>query len=266
MPAFTLFNDEEEDRQREQARQVLRGEKDPSEVGFSPFTTSVTSSKADQIHEDRSEVEQETDEAFNAPITTDFEKWKESPNRYDYPGVDTVPAGKAEERAERKLSKAKEEGIVTDVNRGASFEGGVRGRASWGEDGTEVMVSGKVEEGDEPDPRFKKGPVLSHEVGHAVDHAADFGFRDLVKENDELREEAISVSEQMRGTFETASDERKQYRAEDPDTGSKELFADFFASATVQPRATKRQAPKLTEAVQDQSNIGEIFDNDNSVF
>lgn len=45
--------------------------------------------KAKRSHEHRRVRSQYTDEARQAPVTTDYEKWRKNPDRYDYPGVDT---------------------------------------------------------------------------------------------------------------------------------------------------------------------------------
>lgn len=48
------------------------------------------------LHQRRSERSQELDEEFNAPITTDIEKWANDKDHWDFPGVDTGPTFRKE--------------------------------------------------------------------------------------------------------------------------------------------------------------------------
>jgi len=50
-----------------------------------------------QIHESRTDYAQKQDEARDARLTTDVEKWASDPNSWDFPGVDTGPQFREEQ-------------------------------------------------------------------------------------------------------------------------------------------------------------------------
>jgi hypothetical protein len=239
-------------------------ESDPTNpVAESPFTTRVTGTQkqaVEKVHEARSERAQRADESFNAPTTTDAQKWARNKDQLDYPGVDTVPQSRLRERANQVTRRASERGFVSSVSREAELEGGLRGYASYSGDTTDVSVDRSVATGEDSDPRFDEGPVLAHEVGHAVDNATDFQLSDeLAGDNasEQIREEAKRVSQTMRGVFEDAPEEQREYRE-----SSRELFADVFASLQTQPQATKREAPNLTQKIDDvefEDGLDEFF-------
>lgn len=249
--------------------------KDPENpVADSPFTTRITGTQrqaVERVHNNRSEAAQEADESFNAPTTVDARKWAESPNEFDYPGVDTVSDSVQRDRAQDLTEFAQSSGIVEDVNVeseiSVSSDGvdNIMGRASTDEFGTSstVQVLDDVESGDVDDPRFDFGPVLAHEVGHAVDFGSGLTFSEALEKdgNEELREEAVEVSKTVRGPFENASDDRIDYRSGDGE-GSRELVADFVAARTLQPRATERIAPDLTDEFDEEfrDEFGRDFD------
>jgi hypothetical protein len=228
-------------------------------VADSPFTTRITGTQrqaVERVHNNRSKKAQRADESFNAPTTVDAEKWAKSPNEFDYPGVDTVSDSNQRNRAQRLTQFAQSSGVVEDVSVESDLSvssdgvGNPMGRASTDEFGTSstVQVRDDVDSGDVDDPRFDFGPVLAHEVGHAIDFGSGLTFSEALEEdsNKELREQAVTVSKTVRGPFEDASDDRIDYRSGEGE-GSKELVADFVAARTLQPRATERIAPELTE-------------------
>jgi len=244
-------------------------------VADSPFTTRITGTQrqaVERVHNNRSEAAQEADESFNAPTTVDARKWAEQPNRFDYPGVDTVSDSVQRDRAQDLTDFALSSGVVEDVSVESDISvasGGVgnpMGRASTDEFGTStsVEVRDNVKSGDVEDPRFAFGPVLAHEVGHAVDFGSGLTFSEALEKdsNEQLREQAVTVSKTVRGPFENASDNRIDYRSGEGE-GSRELVADFVASRTLQPRATKRIAPDLTEKFNDEfeDEFAQDFDN-----
>jgi hypothetical protein len=47
--------------------------------------------RASVRHGRRSEAERIADESFNAPIAPDYETWARNIDRFDWPGVDTIP-------------------------------------------------------------------------------------------------------------------------------------------------------------------------------
>jgi len=263
-------------RQREDFTDSTRPPSEDPEnpVADSPFTTRITGTQrqaVERVHNNRSEAAQEADESFNAPTTVDARKWAEAPNKFDYPGVDTVSDSVQRDRAQDLTEFAQSSGIVEDVNVESDISvssdgvGNPMGRASTDEFGTSstVQVRDDVERGDVDDPRFDFGPVLAHEVGHAVDFGSGLTFSEALERdsNEELREEAVEVSKTVRGPFENASDERIDYRSGEGE-GSRELVADFVAARTLQPRATERIAPELTEEFDEEfeDEFGRDFD------
>lgn len=67
---------------------------------FGDFNIDISDKdSAEAAHEQRSAESQRIDERMRAPITTDLDKWKDNPDKYDYPGVDT-PTGEPD--AKRK--------------------------------------------------------------------------------------------------------------------------------------------------------------------
>jgi len=225
-------------------------------VAESPFTTVIEGKDreaVERVHESFSEATQGLDESFNAPTTVDVGKWAENPDRLDYPGVDTIPKEEQRRRGEALADFATEEGIVANISFPSVIDslagvGKTMGIATErrGDRGSDVAVRESVRDEEEPDPRFAFGPVLAHEVGHAIDFGSGRRINRILHGNQELREEATEVSRTVRGPFEDASEARINYRAEGV-TGRQELAADFVMSRTIQPRATERIAPELTE-------------------
>lgn len=229
----------------------------------SPFTVKASGPRKrslEKIHQNRSERAQDVDEQQNAPITTDEEKWIENKNRYDYPGVDTIPESRMAARAESAAKVAQEQGALDKVEQKGNARSGLQGKFSpqgrdtYGKEANAVRVQ---ENASEP------SKTLAHEVGHAF----DFGFGEsrgfnlggqlLGLEDEsvdeeterELFEEAKNLSKKARGGFGS----KRQYR-----TRFEELTADVVGQAIVQPRATKRDAPKLFERMQEVDEDGTL--------
>lgn len=231
----------------------------------SPFNVSVEGPRQkslEKIHSERSARAQDVDEQQNAPITYDEEKWLENKNRLDYPGVDTIPPARQARRAETAASMAKERGMVDRVEHKGSAKTlagkfSPKGNDTYGKDENVVRVQGTA---DQPER------TLAHEVGHAIDfgHGEERGFHltnelfDLDTptnqgETEDLTEEAIGLSKKARGNFFEGGQYRREYT---------ELTADAIGQAIIQPRATKRDAPKLFERVKESAEergFGDIF-------
>lgn len=213
----------------------------------SPFTVEASglgAKSVEKIHESRSERAQTVDEKQNAPVTTDEEKWVENKNRYDYPGVDTIPAGRQQRRAERAGRAALDLGVADRVEQKGSAKNlqgkfSPKGSSTYGGGENVARVQGTAN---------KPERTLAHEVGHAFDYGTEGGRYGLSKrlfqepddpsERNELEKEAIKISERGRGDFKGQQSYRRKHA---------ELTADLFAQATIEPRATKREAPKLFE-------------------
>jgi len=220
----------------------------------SPFRVSVVGPRkrsVEKVHENRSERAQDVDEQQNAPITTDEEKWLQNPNRYDYPGVDTIPETRQKRRAERAAQVAQERGAVDRVEQKGSAKNlqgkfSPEGTSTYGREDDVVRVQGNATEPER---------TLAHEVGHALDYGFGEGRGyDLTNElfdldtptsegqTEELTEQAKTVSKKARGDFKGQQQYRRQF---------KELTADALGQAIIQPRATKRDAPNLFERIED---------------
>lgn len=229
--------------------------------------------KAERVQENRSERAKEIDRRYNAPIPDKAEKWIEHPNRYDLPGVDTIPNKIQEKRVQRLVPILKEKGFVDeykeDVEKGMSGIAGkyipeYTGSSPKGKEGRKQVFIKK------DDPRTK-----AHEIGHAIDYEKqerimkeegirsskatalrDFAVSDKKKTKlrtnrlikDKIREEekqAVKISERMRGKV--SNDYRRK---------TSELTADALSSFILEPRAFKREAPDLYENLK--SGIEEI--------
>lgn len=220
----------------------------------SPFTVEASGlgpAAVEKVHESRSERAQDVDEQQNAPVTTDEEKWIENKNRYDFPGVDTIPERRQQARAENAA------GVVQDLNAVDRVEqkGSAKtlqgkfspsGSKTYGRDEDVVRVQGNANQPER---------TLAHELGHAI----DFGFGDergyslsdelfgldtptSEGETEALVDQAKEVSEKARGDFEGQESYRREFT---------ELTADVVGQAILQPRATKRDAPQLFDRIED---------------
>jgi hypothetical protein len=224
----------------------------------SPFTAQSSFTVRDIAgarHEARSEQAQSTDEALNAPIAPDYETWRENPDQYDLPGIDTISRDRLRERGREAVQRALDSGAVDSVGT-SDFDGGTKGRFNrkfTREDGENVMkrtINRKPNLDDEEDfASFAEGPVLAHEAGHAFDNEAadssadaDFASESGLFDDEQLDEEATRLSKRARGEF---AESQLDYRESDT-----ERFADAFALAEVEPQAAKREAPNLFEKIQ----------------
>lgn len=241
----------------------------------SPFTVETSGlgrKSLDKIHESRSERAKTVDEKQNAPVTLDEEKWVENKNRYDYPGVDTIPAGRQQRRAERAGRLAMDLGAADRVEQKGSAKN-LQGKFStdmsstYGRGENVARVQGTAE---------KPERTLAHEVGHAFDYASegpsDYGemldtnksyglsqklFRqpDDAEKRNQLEKEAIEISKRGRGDFKGQQSYRRKHE---------ELTADLFAHAVIEPRATKREAPELFdrfESIAEEEGFAEAIPN-----
>jgi len=225
-----------------------------SSMTTSPFTVEASGigpAAVEKIHESRSERAQDVDEQQNAPVTTDEEKWLENKNRYDYPGVDTIPKTRQRKRAEKAAQVAEETGAADRVEQKGSAKNlqgkfSPEGTSTYGREDDVVRVQGNATEPER---------TLAHEVGHALDYGFGEGRGyDLTNElfdldtptsegqTEELTEQAKTVSKKARGDFKGQQQYRRQF---------KELTADALGQAIIQPRATKRDAPNLFERIED---------------
>jgi len=192
------------------------------------------SEKAREDMAERSPVERRTDRSYNAPITFDYDTWSEAPDRYDMPGVDTVPE---QRRAERTTKKAKRGGF--GINPG-KIRGGASGKATGDTANVDVGSS------------FDPVSTAAHEVGHLAESsiAGRDGVSSELFQDDGLKEEAEELAVRRRSMVSSAETIKDAYHEDDYES---ELFADAFAVATEEPRAAKREAPNLVRKLQDET-------------
>lgn len=215
----------------------------------SPFTVYAEDDKratAAEIHNARPPAERAEDESGNEPIELELESWESKIGTRDFPEVDTVPHDELLNRAETARRAAEESLFVERVVRDASFD-------EQGKLGQFLPAVRRVELDTLEDsfPACRTAPVLAHELGHAFhvgisrrDEKAGFASgTDSVFETSDERDDAVAISERMRGTVpdDTAA---RSYRLE-----TEELFADVFASYVLEPEAARRVGPAAVERV-----------------
>lgn len=235
-----MARDELADRDRLGGQFFNDSSRDPPETLSSFNTEARSTSSAREYHESRSERSQTMDEKYNAPITLNYEAWRENPNRLDIPGVDTIPYSEEQRRGREFGERATEAGVVSKVK-----EDGRLGRSKMGVYkgmSREVWLNPQVVDNPDIDPRFREGPVIAHEVGHGIDSKLGYTSMLDLERDPETKEQVRRVSRMMRGEWSDASSTRQKYR-----NLPGELVADFFASYATQPRATRREAPDVVE-------------------
>jgi len=227
--------------------------------------------KAREFHKKRSSRSKSVDEKHLAPTTNDYDKWKENPNRLDFPTVDTINEETLAERRQQVEEKALEQGVVDEIKKTSQEK--TRGKFSPSENS--LYGEGDNVVGLQKNLGSRKDFVVPHEIGHAVDYVEDEerdgfvisdefrrannkeradkleGFDDDMQpifpeeglETEKIRDELIDVSETVRGR--TAGNE--SYRESE-----EELFADVFASMAVEPRAARREAPDAVREVEEE--------------
>ena len=203
-----------------------------------------------ETHSNRSARSRSMDEKFNAPVTLDVEKWREDPNRYDLPGVDTIPYDEERRRGVEFTDRVQEAGLVDKVKEDGRMSramGRFRVRTDSSGVNREIWLNPAITDNPDVDPRFREGPVRAHEAGHAIDHDIGYSIWNSLRREGEsgATDEVRDVSRMMRGDYSNVDPSRREYR----DSG-KELIADFFASYAIQPRATRREAPRATEIIE----------------
>lgn len=243
---------EQEPEEFRESRFTRRKSDDP----VTPFTAEPlpTAQNVGEVrHQERTERAQHVDEEYNAPIASDYETWAENPNRYDLPGVDTIPQEEQRQRGRQAAERAKDAGLIDKIER-TGLSGNMRGRFTT--DDPRSVPTGeeperKIQAEDSLDdefPVFQEGPVFAHETGHAIDFAVGVGERfgsqgDFFEGREEdLKDEALTLTERMRGAIAPGE---QAYRED-----ARELVADAFASMAIEPRAARREAPNLVEALE----------------
>ncbi|MFB1065699.1 hypothetical protein, partial [Natrinema sp. H-ect4] len=133
----------------------------------SPYTLrggGESKAKANAIHENRPNADQQEDENSNEPITLEVDTWEENVWEMDFPHVDTIPHAKLFGRATRVLEFAERSGYVNN----SELDGSI--------DENDVLgyfdpVPRRIVVDTDPDDFLgaRKGPTVAHELGHAFD-------------------------------------------------------------------------------------------------
>jgi len=229
-------------------KQVRSRERSP----FSPFNTIVRGEVVQmmqKVHQARSPRSRAIDESFNAPLTTNEEKWLRNPNRLDYPGVDTIPAttmkkkGKAaaytllkfkdlhhftEGRYKLKGStmgafyplgkkKFKKEKRKIERNDGSTYEYTISTPTISYK--PEIHISKESKKRENPS---RHSHTIAHEVGHAIDHAiSQRQVKEYIDKRDSkpqkhsknlaahFKDQMESVSNHMRGSYRLTKSEKE---------------------------------------------------------
>lgn len=224
-----------ESRNEDDAFIQVAGEADEVDAPLTQEQVNVEGERVEKAREynqeERSARARDVDDNYNAPVTTDYEKWQENPNRLDFPGVDTIPAEKRQQRAATFAANAQEAGLVENFEIGT----GLFGESS---PGTRGSASGSTVEVD-TSRAFDAAETLAHEVGHKVEEQVrDRESSLFMGDSDEQAAETLTT--QLRGKPDDA------YRESDS-----ERFADAVAATVLSPRRAKRDAPAFVESLQD---------------
>jgi len=207
--------------------------------------------QATRDHAERSEAAREADESFNAEqIALNYDQWRSSPNRFDMPGVDTVPRDRRLERTREVAGSLSEKGALEEVN--VTPSGPDKGRSVTGLAAGRAVYAASAR--DDPES------TVAHELGHIAD-AADEGragiTRDIFggtagatedEQTQRLREEGARLASRRRSL--SLRPEVIVEKAEDRDFGGggfDEVFADAFAEFVEEPRRARAEAPQLAE-------------------
>jgi len=224
--------------------------------GDTPFTLrggGESLERAQELHDERTELDRKNDEESNEQLTRSLEDWRADMDEWDFPFVDTIPLDEQRSRAEQIADLAIQEGFVEKIERDVDFrDETVRGK-HWS--GPQL-----IEVGTDPDdfPGFQFGIVLAHELGHAFYEALspDSGIeeqRDTFLSDDE-KAQAREISERLHGPFIEADGPFIDYRLADDE----ELVSAVFASRIIEPRAAQRLAPDAVRRLEEE--FGDLSD------
>lgn len=228
-------------------------------------------------HAERTEASKEADESFNAPIAESYAQWAASPNRYDLPGVDTIPGRRLTPRAEEFLQNALDVGAVKQVVEEQPEDEYARGGAYRR---SERALKLNAEIPDEADySRETRAFTVAHEAGHALDwQAGEVNRKQVVEEGGDKYRTGMTMSEEVLGATDiwgALEDDRAGLRETDPELADEfkalsekargtidpdddiyyrervgEVAADAIALSVLEPRATRRDYPRAYQAVQ----------------
>ena len=200
--------------------------------------------QATSFHQSRDPSRRQRDEQSNEPLTRELDEWQERVDELDFPHVDTVPHETLEARAEDTLTIADDLGVVSTVAEDADLREGVFGLYLSGVDRIELEID------EPPFLACRRGPVLAHEIGHAVydslqpDDRTEAGV-DVFGEPSVSRG-ARRLTERLEGPYDPPAPDADGLRSERRES---EQFACVFESMCVEPEAATRIAPETVSRV-----------------
>jgi len=211
--------------------------------------------QARDYHAERSPEERRTDESFNAQIALDYDTWRENPDHYDMPGVDTIPRERRLERTKEAAGELADQGLVETIEASASGprKSGVTGNAT-------AQTARIATAQDDPES------TLAHELGHLADKAGGgrasltdaifggIGGEAETEEQEELREQGARLASRRRkgGTLKEDWVVEQAEKRSFGGGGFDEVFADAFAEIVEEPRRAKAEAPDLVREIRDE--------------
>lgn len=212
--------------------------------------------KVEKLDKKRPEKERKLDRNGNEKIVETVEKWKGKEKTFDFPFVDTIPLEKYLKRSLTVLEEAKKEGIVEDFK-----------YLNLNSNGNSYNKSICVHETDELDNFVctRSCQVIAHEVGHLIynwhipdDVGTNANFeKPFIFDSDVVMKNAQKISERMRGRIPDGTKLRggnsfvrgEVYKHAAYRLLEEELFADCYASRTLEPEYISRKYPEVKSIV-----------------
>lgn len=200
--------------------------------------------EATRYHQSHDRESRQRDEQSNEPLTRDIDEWRERAGDLDFPHVDTIPHDELAERAERAVEIVASVGLVSSVDRAADLPEQVFG---WYLPGVDRV---KLADTEAPFLACRRGPVLAHEVGHAVYDSLQPEDRtqqgvDVFHEPPQSRG-ARRLAERLEGPYDPPEADVEGLRNERRES---EQFACVFESMCIEPEAALRIAPEAVSRV-----------------
>ena len=207
-----------------------------------PKYNQILSEKKDlatRVHARRHKASRIMDESFNAPVTTNYPKWRKNMNRLDFMGVDTVPRERRIKRIEKFRKKAAKMGAYSDLELSDKSPIDLNANGFFNLLDKKITLSNKFHY-----PEHTR--TFAHELSHAIDNrigmdqeVGDFGITELLKRTD--NKELIRAMWWTRDEKATSKSWAKQKH---------EQTAQFFANYMMDPRSMRREFPNLSKATE----------------
>ena len=207
---------------------------------------------AKRVHSRRSKQARAVDESFNAPVTTNYKKWRKNPNRYDFHNVDTIPRKKRIERIERYRKVAEKKGMYTEIIPENRTPKTLRAYGFFNMGNKQIHLAKGFHY-----PKHTR--TLAHELSHAFDHfiglqngltvdGYKFGLSPILN---------MASADEMKKAMEWTRDTKVKGTNSWSDK-KYEQTAQFLSNFMYQPRAMKREFPILSR-IMNQDEIKKFF-------